>query len=151
MTRFTLLEILTTLQSNNKDEFVEYVRDVFLTQTVKKTTRKREGHTSNLFGLVLVNEESMASGTEHLSPGKSDNERLVFSLLYVCEKKQKEQEQEFKYDLSKAKGNFALIVISLCGRTYQTKTAMWGDMFYSATITLVPPVTLVLHLSLIHI
>ena len=69
----------------------------------KKKTRKRKGHTSNLFGLVLVNEESMASGTEHLSPGKSDNERLVFSLLYVCEKKQKEQEQEFKYDLSKAK------------------------------------------------
>ena len=37
------------------------------------------------------------------------------------------------------------IVISLCGRTYQTKTAMWGDMFYSAMITLVPPVTLVVH------
>ena len=36
-------------------------------------------------------------------------------------------------------------VISLCGRTYQTETAMWGDMFYSATITLDPPVTLVLH------
>ena len=36
-------------------------------------------------------------------------------------------------------------VISLCGRTYQTETAMWGDMFYSAMITLVPPVTLVLH------
>ena len=26
-------------------------------------------------------------------------------------------------------------VISLCGRTYQTETAMWGDMFYSATTT----------------
>ena len=38
-----------------------------------------------------------------------------------------------------------VLVISLCGRTYQTKAAMWGDMFYSATITLVPPVTLVLH------
>ena len=25
-------------------------------------------------------------------------------------------------------------VISLCGQTYQTETAMWGDMFYSATI-----------------
>ena len=37
------------------------------------------------------------------------------------------------------------LVISLCGRTYQTETAMWGDMFYSATIPLVPPVTLVLH------
>ena len=37
-------------------------------------------------------------------------------------------------------------VISLRGRTYQTETAMWGDMFYySATITLVPQVTLVLH------
>ena len=42
-------------------------------------------------------------------------------------------------------GALYLPVISLCGRTYQTKTAMWGDMFYSATITLVPPVTLVLH------
>ena len=49
----------------------------------------------------------MVSGTEHLSPAKSDNKTLVFSLLYVCEEKQKEQEQEFKYDLSKAKGNFA--------------------------------------------
>ena len=37
--------------SNNKDnKFAECVRDVFLTQTVKKTTgsRRREGHTSNL-------------------------------------------------------------------------------------------------------
>ena len=42
-------------------------------------------------------------------------------------------------------GGFVLDVISLCRRTYQTKTAMWGDRFYSATITLVPPVTLVLH------
>ena len=31
------------------------------------------------------------------------------------------------------------------GRTYQTETAMWGDTFYSATITLFPPVTLILH------
>ena len=85
MTRFTLLEILTTLQSSNKNnEFVEYVRDVFLTQTVKNPTRKREGHTSNLLSLVLVNEESMVSGIEHLSPGKSDNGTLVFSLLYMC-------------------------------------------------------------------
>jgi len=73
----------------------------------KIKNRKRERHTSNLLGLVLVNEESMVSGIKHLSPGKSDNETLVFSLLYVCEEKQKEQEQEFKYDLSKAKGNFA--------------------------------------------
>ena len=73
----------------------------------KKPTRKRERHTSNLLGLELVNKESMVSGTGHLSPGKNDNETLVFSLLYVCEEKQKEQEQEFKYDLSKAKGNFA--------------------------------------------
>ena len=37
--------------SNNKDnEFVDCVRDVFLTQTVKNPTgsRRREGHTSNL-------------------------------------------------------------------------------------------------------
>ena len=94
--------------SNNKyKEFVECVRDVFLTQTVKKPTRKREGHTSNLLGLELVNKESIVSGTEHLSPGKSDNETLIFSLLHMCGEKQKEQEQEFKYDLSKAKGNFA--------------------------------------------
>ena len=73
----------------------------------KIKNRKRERHTSNLLGLVLLNEESMVSGIKHLSPGKSDNETLVFSLLYVCEEKQKEQEQEFKYDLSKAKGNFA--------------------------------------------
>ena len=41
-------------------------------------------------------------------------------------------------------------VISLYGRIYQTETAMWGDMFYSATITLAPPVTLVLH-GLLHL
>ena len=58
--------------SNNKDnELVECFRDVFLTQTVKKKskkkiiTRNRERHTSNLLGLVLVNEESMVSGIEH--------------------------------------------------------------------------------------
>ena len=83
--------------SNNKDnEFVEYVRSVFLTQMVKKRkkerkkkkkkkNRKREGHASNLFGLVRVNEESMVSGTEHISPGKRDNETLVF----LCVKKSK--------------------------------------------------------------
>ena len=38
-----------------------------------------------------------------------------------------------------------LPVISLCGRTSQTETAMWENTFYSATITLVPQVTLVLH------
>ena len=59
-------------------------------QKNKKITRNRERHTSNLLGLVLVNEESMASGTEHLSPGTNDNGTLVFSLLYVCEEKQKE-------------------------------------------------------------
>ena len=31
----------------------------------KKKNRKRERHTSNLLGLVLVNEESMVSGIEH--------------------------------------------------------------------------------------
>ena len=47
----------------------------------------------------MVNEEHI-SNTEHLSPiGKSNHETLVFS-LYVCEEKQKEQEQELKYDLS---------------------------------------------------
>ena len=58
--------------SNNKDnELVECFRDVFLTQTVKKKskeikiTRNRERHTSNLLGIVLVNEESMVSGIEH--------------------------------------------------------------------------------------
>ena len=51
--------------SNNKDnEFVECFRDVFLTKTVKKKNRKKERHTSNLLGLVLVN-ESMVSGIEH--------------------------------------------------------------------------------------
>ena len=34
---------------------------------------------------------------------------IMEHLLYVREEKQKEQEQEFKYDLSKAKGNFALM------------------------------------------
>ena len=59
----------------------------------KKLTRKREGQTSNLLGLVLVNEESIitvVSGIDHLSPGTNDNGTLVFSLLYVCEEKQKE-------------------------------------------------------------
>ena len=56
----------------------------------KKKKTKRERHTSNLLGLVLVNEESMVSGIEHLSPGTNDNGTLVFSLLYVCEEKQKE-------------------------------------------------------------
>ena len=37
-----------------------------------------------------------------------------------------------------------VVVVVVVGRTCQTETAMWGDMFYSATITLVPPVTLVL-------
>ena len=54
----------------------------------KNPTRKRKRHTSNLLGLVLVNEESIItviSGIEHLSPGTNDNGTLVFSLLYVCE------------------------------------------------------------------
>ena len=43
----------------------------------KKPIRKREGQTSNLLGLLLVNEESMVSGTEHLSPGTNDNGTLI--------------------------------------------------------------------------
>ena len=35
------------------------------------------------------------------------------------------------------KKRFVSVVICLCGQTYQTGTAMWGDTFYSATITLV--------------
>ena len=42
----------------------------------KKPTRKR-GQTSNLLGLVLVNEESMVSGIEHLSPETNDNGTLI--------------------------------------------------------------------------
>ena len=41
--------------------------------------------------------------------------------------------------------NVVVVVVVVVGRTYQTETAMWGDMFYLATITLAPPVTLVLH------
>ena len=79
--------------SNNKDnELVECFRDVFLTQTVKKIklkkTRKRERHTSNLLGLVLVNEESMVSGIEHWSPGKMIMKHW-YSHYYMCVKKSK--------------------------------------------------------------
>ena len=35
----------------------------------------------------------------------------------MCEEKQKEQEQELKYDLSKAKGNFAQIGQNLMDST----------------------------------
>ena len=46
------------------------------------------------------------------------------------------------------------VVISLCGRTYQTETAIGETCFYSATITPVPPATFVLHgllpLHLLH-
>ena len=73
--------------SNNKDnEFVECIRDVFLTQTVKIQL----GREKDIPLICFVNEESMVSGIEHLSPGTNNNGTLVFSLLYVCEEKQKE-------------------------------------------------------------
>ena len=93
MTRFTLLEILTTLQLDGtvngpttRTTSLLNVRDVFLTQTVKNQL----GREKDIPLICFVNEESMVSGIEHLPPGTNNNGTLVFSLLYVCEEKQKE-------------------------------------------------------------
>ena len=88
----------------------------------KKPTRKRERHTSNLLGLVLVNEESIII---HLFLEISDQyqiphlvlitylqEQMImehwYSHYYMCVKKSK-RNKNLSMILSKAKGNFALM------------------------------------------
>ena len=63
------------------NEFVECIRYVFLNQMVDKPTRSRQGQTSNILDLILVNEVIFISEVKHSSPiGKSDHETLTFTL-----------------------------------------------------------------------
>ena len=85
----------------SSSNFVESIRDSFLTQMVKEPTRRREGERANLLDLILVNDEDFISKIEHSNPiGKSDHETLTFS-LYLPHERPK-QDNGWHYNLNKA-------------------------------------------------
>ena len=92
------------MSTNTKDiEFIEVLRDAYLSQMVTEPTRHREGQKSNLLDLILVNDEDFISDINHQSPiGKSDHEVLTFSLYLPSSKIQ--PNSHYTYNLSK--GNY---------------------------------------------
>ena len=93
------------------NEFVECIRYVFLNQIVDKPTRSREGQTSNILDLILVNEIKFIYEVKHSSPiGKSDHETLTF-ILYTGVDRANDQETTLRYDLNR--GNYHQMRITL--------------------------------------
>ena len=91
---------------NDGNEFVEQIRDALLIQKVRNPTRRREGQTSNILDLVLVNDDNLISEIEHCTPlGKSDHEVLMFTIDAGMEGKN--QEVKYRYNLNK--GNYELM------------------------------------------
>ena len=71
----------STSEQHISTQFLEIVRDSFLTQHVKEPTRYREHETPSILDLILTNEEGMIDNIEHNAPlGKSDHEILTFNL-----------------------------------------------------------------------
>ena len=71
---------------------------------VDKPTRSREGQTSNILDLILVNEVRFISEVKHSSPiGKSDHETLTFT-LYTGVDRASDQETTLRYDFNR--GNY---------------------------------------------
>jgi hypothetical protein len=93
-----------TWPENDQDnEFVESLRDAFLTQMVRKPTRCRDKQASNILDLVLISDEDMISDIEHCDPiGKSDHDTLNFQ-LYIPMRKT-DYKKKYKFVLSK--GNY---------------------------------------------
>lgn len=90
--------------SNEDDnEFIECIREAYLTQMVRNPTRVRKGFKPSLLDLVLVNDEQMISDIEHSCPcAKSDHEILTFS-LYLNDNNT-ENDTGYVYNLGK--GNY---------------------------------------------
>ena len=85
---------------NEGNEFVEQIRDALLIQKVRKPTRRREGQTSNILDLVLVNDDNQISEI-----GKSDHEVLMFTIDAGMEGRN--LDVKYKYHLNK--GNYELM------------------------------------------
>ena len=84
------------------NEFLESLRDSYLSQMVNKPTRCREGQTPNVLDLIIVNDELMISDIDHICPvGNSDHETLFFN-LYIQYKARVENDYKYNFKL----GNF---------------------------------------------
>ena len=92
------------LSGNTENEFVECIRDAFLSQVVKHPTKRREDQKPSLTDPVFVNDELLVSDVSHSNPfGKSDHETLLFNLYLNNSKISKED--VYKYDFTR-KVNF---------------------------------------------
>ena len=90
-------------ESEENNEFIECIRDSFLTQKVKNPTRHRHGEKPNVLDLVLVNDSNWISDIDHVaSVGKSDHDILLFQLYSM--KKQTKQQSKYRFNLNK--GNY---------------------------------------------
>ena len=85
---------------------------VFFKQMVDKPTRSRQGQTSNILDLILVNEVRFISEVKHPSPiGKSDHETLITFTLYTGVDRASDQETTLRYGLNR--GNYHQMRITL--------------------------------------
>ena len=83
----------------------------FLNQMVDKPIRSRQGETSNILDLILVNEVRFISEVIRSSPiGKSDHETLTFA-LYTGVARASDQETTHRYNLNR--GNYHQMRITL--------------------------------------
>ena len=78
---------VNTKDKNSKEiQFIETIRDSYLDQIIKHTTRYRCNEKSNALDLVFTDNEQWIENLEYESPlGKSDHGVLKFD--YICEKK----------------------------------------------------------------
>ena len=90
-------------EGEENNDFMECLRDSFLTQKVKKPTRHRQGEKPNILDLVIVNDNQWISEIEHVaSLGKSDHDVLIFQLY--CMKKETPKAVKYRFKLNK--GNY---------------------------------------------
>ena len=98
------------------------VDDILFFQRVENNTRHRQGQTSNMLDLVIVNDEDFISVIEHSSPlGNSDHEMLHFS-LYMPETPKKEEHIKI---FNMKRGNYKKMREELANYTWDIANQNW--------------------------
>ena len=92
------------INNGENEEFVECLKDAFLTQKVTKPTRNvRLDQQANIVDLVLVNDSDIIPEIVHSAPiGKSDHDVLIFQLNIPKNKKKETKRKRFNL----AKGDY---------------------------------------------
>ena len=124
------------IENNNsgcEEKFINCLRDLFLTQHIKKPTRHRVGQKSNILDLCITNDEGLISEIQHLPAlGKSDHDVLIMSLdLPITQPcPQAPRFNYFKTDFAKFREYISSIDFSVLNQ--MTLEEAWN--FFSKTI-----------------